>query len=302
MRDIIKTIMEYKEEANRNIVICAPKMGKEPFEKRSRKLRVYAYGGLIAEFGYSASDNLCISFLSKSYYAEEKKYITGEGQRYLSSLPKGNCIQQKKEILLDKNYWEYASIAAENKFTKGDTPKERNIESTILEQYMNRSELSWCIFDMEFSAPKAWKEKNGIMGKPDLVCFDGEKFGLIELKYNNRACDDGKNKSGLNKHFNDLKRTAQHAEPIIEELKRRVEVCDSIYTDKVIRKSMCDKIKSAANEVWFGFLFVNDDGSDPKKKIKNLEDTKDEARIMCVNKYSEIEEWKWSTRSELLGE
>lgn len=299
MEEIIRTIKEFKEESGRNLVICGPKMGEESYAERSKKLRVYSYGGVIAEIGYSNTDRLSITFLSNAYYAKENKYITGEGQEYLAGLPKRGCVEKKKEVLLDKRYWEYASVAAQKRYSRGEKPKERNIESQILEKYIHNKEVSFCIFDMEFFAPLSWGERYGIKGKPDLVCYDGENFGFIELKYNNKACDDGENKSGLNKHFDDLTKTTKNAEVLIKEFKRRIEICDT-YPDEIMDHKLCKRISKANESIkpWFGFLFLNDDGTNPICKIKRSK-IDDSARIMCVNNIAEIAEWKWTKRSKL---
>lgn len=302
METIINAIHNYRTKNKRNIVICGPKMGEDAFEKRSKKFRVYSYGGIIAEFGYTPSTGkMSITFLDKEYYDSQKGYIKGEGLTFLSKkLPRGNGNEEEKKIiLLNDDYWKYASEAAENRYSNVKGPKERNIESRILEKYINAPDSPFCIFDMEFFAPKTWKENYGIEGKPDLICFDKGGFGLIELKYNNQACEDGKNKSGLGKHFDDLRETAKNASPLIKELKRRVEICNE-YKGIIMPPNICKKIKEAEESAspWIGFLFVNCDGTSPVEIIKRSK-LDNSVRIMCVNSIEEISKWDWKTKEKI---
>lgn len=304
MQDIINSIKEFRNKTGRNIAICGPRMGEEIIENRSNLLRVYSYGGLVAEFGISKSDNLCIKFLDKEY-AKEDVYISGKGQIFLSKiLDTAKSERRKKYVLTKTHYWQYASEAAENKYTTviketgARIPKERNIESHIIERYINRRLSPFSIFDMEFFSPVSWKEKYNISGKPDLICFDEKNgFGLLELKYNNQACD---GKSGLKKHFTDLNAVIKGPglSALVTELKRRVKICQEY---RIMNSAICSKILNMDDNqpaFWMGFLFVNDDGSDPRPKIRAA-NIQEPAKIMCVRNLKDIAKWVWKHPSEL---
>ena len=301
MKDTILKIIDVIEECQkeRNIVICGPRLKDE--KEPSTQLRVYSYGGLIAEFGIGKTQKFTASLL-------EKEYLDQLEQKEKEKIEAFRGEKERVKVLLNKEYWMLASKAAQRRYSMSDSngnvleDKERNVESKILQKYMRREENDWIIFDMEFFSPKEGKWAC-IDGKPDLVCFDGERFGVIELKYNNKSC------SNLKKHYKDLMTIVENPEIFSEEMARRMKVCFDSGDGAVISKEMYEKMEKSKEskvlkEVWFGFLFVGGKAEQSKNIIKDklgeLEQANgNKARYMIVDQIEDISRWQWGSYSDL---
>lgn len=273
----VADIQRYAAEHNENIVFCGPKIGGE---KLSERLRVYAHGGGILEIGESG-----IGKLNRDYgkYAE-----TGlETAEIIAGLNDG----QMMEWLADGRYLDYAVNAANNRYSDEDgMPRERNIQTQILQRYAPSAKREWFFFDMEFAAPKTGKW-SAITGKPDLVCFDGECFGIVELKYRNKSVEN------IEKHYDDFKTIIDEHDLFAGEMVRRLTY---LRDYGVIGSAEAERAMQAKDKpIRMGFLFVNETVRKTAQVegflIPRLEKCGPDFRYMCTESIDAIADWQWKT-------
>lgn len=213
---------------------------------------------------------------------EKNHYISGLDLDFVEELKKGEETIYK-EILNRKRkrvkYLDYAIAATENKFindsvdSSGQSLGERKVQTKIVKEYMPVSKeeaKGYIVVDMEYKIPLG----GGKSSKPDIMVFDGERIGLVEIKYAGESM--GKSaKNSLEKHFIDFyeiicgESMNKGRKGIIEECWRRMDVLvqyNLIHSDwKEDIKKFGNKIEQTedlSSLIWMGFLFVEGAGID----------------------------------------
>lgn len=268
----IKKLMGYeckvdgKEEMEKPIIVLAPKLGSSKPEKISKKLRVYAYGGLIGEIPTSQKQRA--SLVNKRYlkYLPENSNKKSELEKRLSE-SKTNENAQVLHTLFSDDYLKLVIEACRNKFTnKTRKLKERVIETQLVKKYLGNTDI-WVPIDIEFLVPKDWvdpgsgTENEKRKGKPDIILYDRRvrSFRLIELKYDEESCT-GNN--SLSHHYNNAMNIikSKHQKEIIDEFFRKMkflydsEIISGEVWKEVLKSTDRDKVK-----LKFGYFFIKGD-------------------------------------------
>lgn len=114
---------------------------------------------------------------------------------------------------------------------------------------------------MEFACPKDWlgkiaRMRNGkesTTGKPDLVIYDrdSKSFGIVELKYRNKSCDN------MEKHFVGFINIAKshRADRIKAEFRRKIKYLEHYGFIPLIPD--VDLERAERSDIWMAFLFVD---------------------------------------------
>lgn len=168
-RNLIQQIQDYSKD----IVVMAPSEGKEAF-------RIYANGGLICELTYNPDNSISVS---KKLNKDNKEHIDDSERFFSVSKAWGSTVNSFSEEL--REYLDLAIQATEHKFHN----KERQYQTRLARLsrdscVYNPDKMQWLIVDMEYTTSKENYPGNY---KPDYIVFDGESFGIVELKCNGES-------------------------------------------------------------------------------------------------------------------
>ena len=317
---IINKLFQYKvpkgalcpEGENNPIIIVGPS-GSEP-----GKFRVYANGGQILSIPYIEEDNLStsrqISFADSKYSDYlirneiHKAYDNGRvciyrcpDWLYSKYSDKSDLSQDYKNLKRSRDktsiiknscervfYLDVMVAATENKYYKHFVDKEKDeacerfVQTEIAKKLMKR-ESGFVVTDIEYCFSSKDKDNKC---KPDIIVFDGESFGLIELKFNGNSLSTSGDGAGLAKHFNDFNWLVEEAETETKE--DCFKVClsrSNLLADYGIISSNWkkEKLKYNKNSFWYGFLFVDDDNIDTTKIIKSAIESESKKEIIGNN-------------------
>ena len=263
--DEINRINEIITKINNDAtVIVGPKCGS--IEKRDNKLRIYSHGGNIM--------NLATTPKAKNKIFPDKKYEE-RSQKLNKELKTASVnYNEIKEDTIKKAI----EVACYKKGENNDDSEaqERAIETKIIKINRAKQNSKSIIIDMEFCSPTAWlttqyppkTNENSTRGRVDLVVYDKEykSFGIIELKSNNKSCDN------LEKHFSDyyIIANSKFSRDIKLEFCRKIKY---LMHYKFIEKiSDIDLEKAIEQPIWKAFLFIDGNSSQSKKLF-------DEAKI-----------------------
>lgn len=271
MLEEIKKLINYKHKEESPVLVLAPSLGSTEPGKESKRLRVYAYGGLIGEIPTTQQEEGALA--DKGYL----DYLPRESDGRIKLEEMLECSgDQKIHTLFSEEYLEVIVEACWRKFTKvTDVSKERAIGTELVKKYLVNTDI-WVPIDIEFLISQKWMDEGGERGKPDIILYDkrNEVFRLIELKYNNESCV-GSN--SLKKHY-----------------EKAMKIIHSSYRNKIVNeffRKMCYlyKYEIISGEVWkevlkntdrenvgleFGYFFIGGKVEKYKKYVeKQLEDT-----------------------------
>ncbi len=281
-KQIIEKLSEYKSEG---VVILGPAGRKE------KKLRVYCNGG---DLGKIDTDGYAHEIHMNTDYAD--RHLTGEQQEELLKIISDNKESDNERAghyLIDDNYLSLMINATRDfglkeKTYKGDRlKKERFIETALISSYQkdtnSREDIPFFVYDMEYDIIlPTRKTAKGIIkhSKPDFMVFDGERIGVVELKYDADSMSMGSTNS-LDNHYMDfmdfiwndgdrLKRW-----DLVDETIHRMEILNSMGLVPQKWEVGITGLRQWYNEhkdgafcpdiFWIGFLFVEG----PHKKRKN---------------------------------
>ena len=247
------------EEMEKPIIVLAPKLGSSKPGEESKKLRVYAYGGLIGEIPTSQRQE---ASLAGKAYLEHLPENSKKKSRFEELLELSNSKPQKKEqvlhALFSDEYLDLAAEACRSKFTKEmGGSKERVIETNLVKKYLGNTDI-WVPIDIEFLMPQAWLEDTEKRGKPDIILYDKRvsTFCLIELKYNNESCTG--NNSLLNHYDNAMKIIhTSHRDKLVDEYFRKMSY---LYEYGIINGEAWKEVSESPDrdkiDLKFGYFFI----------------------------------------------
>lgn len=228
-------------------------------------------------------------YLRESFVDGHKKTINNDGiaeleKEYAKVLKNGITLEdyfvksfceatpeEKSEYITNSDYLKLACKVAYNKMRNdGDDPGERKIQTKIAkDQIKLLPGEGLLVTDIEYTMslsknrPLKKKDKTKYHGKSDFVVFDGERIGLVELKYENKSMEQGAENS-LYEHMLDFYDVITYSsKEIITECVRRMKimaangVLDSAW--EAVIKDFEEKAKSNAYKdmIWCGFVFAN---------------------------------------------
>ena len=173
--------------------------------------------------------------ISNSAVKQALKYksINDEEELLKSCIDENNQVKIKEYLKADENnYYLPLILAAQyNRWTKYDGEiTERRIQCEIVKKYQKEcgsiKGRDFIVTDIEYKFPLT-KERSdekrkkkgdnisnlkGMSSKPDFIVFDGESFGLVELKYNGEGYSDNNDLDVHFLDFYDLLRTVEDKE------------------------------------------------------------------------------------------
>ena len=243
-RNLIRQIQDYSEE----IVVMAPTEGEKVY-------RVYANGGLICKLTYNDDNSVSVQGKMSEAY---NKHIN-DSERFLSvSNALGRTVSSFSEEL--SGYLDLAIQATEHKFHN----KERQYQTRLARLsrdscVYNPGKKQWLIIDMEYTTSK---EKYDGNYKPDYIVFDGESFGIVELKCNGNI---GENFIKHIKDFNSMVSSDKYMANIKQFIARMEVLIEIGVIDESFRTALNEykesyRSKKPSDIVWIGFLFIDEEG------------------------------------------
>jgi len=179
-------------KAEKNIFICGPSYYNH------KKLRVYAYGGILCELPTSERSKIA---LPDSRYAGDNCVLAAS----LTSLKDAGNEARAKFLL---EHLDDLLSAMKNRFTsKSKESEERRQQTLIARAHTDFHQHGGTVVcDFQSSLPRVWRQSG--VGRPafDLISFSIDQakrgiFTLIELKCSASACSGG---SGLKAHAEDM--------------------------------------------------------------------------------------------------
>lgn len=264
----IKKLINYKHNEEFPILVLAPRLGSTEPRKESKKLRVYAYGGLIGEIPTIQREEGAL--------ADAKYLPEGSEERIKLEKMLGCSRDQRINILFSDKYLEVIVEACWRKFTKAaDVSKERAIETELVKKYLVNTDI-WVPIDIEFLISQNWMDEGGERGKPDIILYDkrNKVFRLIELKYNNESCT-GSN--SLKKHYDKAMKIihSSYRNKIVNEFLRKMcylykyEIINGEVWKEVLKNTDREKVG-----LEFGYFFIGGKVKIYKSYVENqLKDT-----------------------------
>ena len=272
-------------------------LGPENDDKYKGKIRIWAYGGSIAEID-TASGNIKLAdnikdyrvYLEDGYKNKKRKpecfYREGlfddldkpAEDKFLNLITSHNKDKQTKidPLLLDlcvfAAYTRYLSRRIYKSYPT--FPQEKSIQcvlakNNILNSVYNPDKESLVVIDVETHL----FIKEDKYPRADFVVFDGKSFGLIDFKYLGQSVDG----DSLKKHYNDFIKamSKENGKLLFERLKMKLKyqieygLIDESWYDKsieMLNKTYDDSV------LWCGFYFLGDATNIPGKKINIVED------------------------------
>lgn len=260
-KEICKKMMDLNEK----IVIVGPPLGKDTDKEKEKetKLRVYYKGGLLAKIDIDGKIELMDEGYAKNIYCSNPEKL------------KEFIANPTIETISNSLFLNLAEEAFDRRWKK---EAERNVETQIVRKHMLTDE-EWMIIDMEFQCPPSWfnnidsdNELKNIENKTDrekfdLISFSKEGIGIIELKVNNKHCDN------ICSHYAHMKHILNNKESktkFINEIHRRI---DYLQKNELINSKIIDKYSDQIfneEKLWCGFLFVGGGKSGSAKIVKEL--------------------------------
>lgn len=262
----IKKLMGYackadgKEEMEKPIIVLAPKLGSSKPGEESKKLRVYAYGGLIGEIPTGQGQQASLADKKYLKYLPENSNKKSRLEELFSdSKTEGNA--QVLQTLFSDDYLELIVEACRSRFTKEmGVLKERLIETSLVKKYLENTDI-WVPIDIEFLVSKDWLDNEEKRGKPDIILYDRRvrSFRLIELKYDGESCT-GDN--SLSHHYDNAMNIikSSHREKFINEFFRKM---NYLYDYGIISGEAWNEVLKSMDrknvDLEFGYFFIKGD-------------------------------------------
>lgn len=271
-------------------------LGPENDEKYKGRMRVWAYGGSIAEID-TATGRICLKgtkdyapYLRDGFYNGEKipEAFLQEGlfdkanaatheateERYDRLVKE---FKKEKQEKIDPELLNLCVFSAYTRFlsrkqlkTIPTYPQEKSMQCVIAKNSMlnsrwKKSGTSMVVIDVETHLPAKEREHP----RADFVVFDGESFGLIEFKYLGKSMD-GKD-NNLKKHYDDFAyaMSDDHAGRLYRRLQMKLQylmdygIIDQSWYTKGEEKCKKPYKKSV---LWCGFYFLGDVTDIPGEK------------------------------------
>ena len=258
-KEICKKMMDLNEK----IVIVGPTLGKDTDKEKEKekKLRVYYKGGLLAKIDIDGKIELMDKGYAKNVYCSNPEKL------------KEFIANPTIETISNSLFLNLAEEAFDRRWKK---EAERNVETQIVRKHMLTNE-EWMIIDMEFQCPPSWfnnidsdKELKSIENKTDrekfdLISFSKEGIGIIELKVNNKHCDN------ICSHYAHMKHILNNKDKFMKEIYRRITY---LQENELINSEIIDKYREQIfneEKLWCGFLFVGGEKSKSIEIIKPFE-------------------------------
>ena len=162
---------------------------------------------------------------------------------------------------------------------------ERRVQQLVAKQYQTHTGIfkdnqKLIITDIEFGMQIRKDGKNKIC-KPDFVAFDGERFGLIEMKYDGQSMGNGAENS-LDVHFLDFYNAIEPSEQEkrYKECLRRLEILLTcgVIKEEIDSVNWKNRLEECSKKIenkqlpqdlfWVGFIFIGGDRKKISKYIK----------------------------------
>lgn len=265
-----------KEEMEFPILVLAPSLGSSKPGEESKKLRVYAYGGLIGEIPTSQRQDASLAsedYLKPKYLPENPK--KKEKLKKIFSDPK---IKEKAwvlQTLFGNDYLELMVETCRNRFsTETGDLEERIIETNLVKKYLQNTDV-WVPIDIEFMISRNWLDDAEKRGKPDIIIYDKRvnAFRLIELKCNEESCGGA---SGLSNHYLDAMNiiNSSHRDKIIGEFFRKMQyLLDYGIISGEAWKEVLESTDRKTVDLKFGYFFIGGELETYKAYVKNQLDS-----------------------------
>lgn len=267
----IQKLINYKHKEEFPVLVLAPRLGSTEPGKESKKLRVYAYGGLIGEIPTTQQEEGTLA--DKKYL----KYLPKDSEERIKLEEMLECLgDQKIHTLFSDKYLRVIVEACWRRSIKEtDVSKERAIETKIVKKYLKNTDI-WVPIDIEFLISQNWLDEGGERGKPDIILYDkrNKVFRLIELKYNTESCV-GNN--SLKKHYEKAVKIirSSYRNEVVNEFFRKMwylyqyEIISGEVWKEVLKNTDRENVR-----LEFGYFFIGGKVEEYKKYVKKqLEDT-----------------------------